>query len=132
MVSPTATVLLVEDNPDNQAVYHVILEHVGYRVLAAWDGEEGVRLAREALPDAIVMDVTMPRMSGLEATRILKADDRTAAIPILILTAHAHDSDRREAEDAGCDAYLSKPALPRAVIAAVERMIGTAAPGACG
>lgn len=127
MTTPRKVVLLVEDNEDNQAVYRAILEHVGFEVAEAWNGEEGVRLAREQRPDVIVMDVTMPLLTGLEATRILKADESTARIPILILTAHAHDQDRRDAEEAGADAYLSKPAAPRAVVSEVERLLGSPA-----
>jgi CheY-like chemotaxis protein len=120
---PIATVLLVEDNEDNQFVYRTILEHFNYRVIVAGDGEEGVRQAREVLPDVILMDVSIPVIDGLEATRILKADPSTAAIPIVALTAHALAEDRRRASEAGCDSYLSKPAEPKKVLAEVKRML---------
>ena len=94
---PIATVLLVEDNEDNQFVYRTILEHFNYRVIVAGDGEEGVRQAREAIPDVILMDVSIPVIDGLEATRIIKADPATAGIPVIALTAHALSEDRRRA-----------------------------------
>jgi CheY-like chemotaxis protein len=120
---PIATVLLVEDNEDNQFVYRTILEHFNYRVIVAGDGEEGVRQAREAIPDVILMDVSIPVIDGLEATRIIKADPATAGIPVIALTAHALSEDRRRATEAGCDSYLSKPAEPKRVLAEVQRML---------
>lgn len=119
----TATILLVEDNQDNQAIYTAMLRHVGYTVLQALDGEEGVRLAREHLPALIIMDISMPILDGYDAMRLLKADAATAHIPIIALTAHAMASDRQKASDAGCSSYLSKPAEPRAVVAEVGRVL---------
>jgi two-component system cell cycle response regulator DivK len=117
------TVLLVEDNPDNQAIYRVILEHYGYRVLIAGDGEQGIGLARDSLPDAILMDISIPIIDGLEATRVLKADPVTARIPIIILTAHAMAEDREKAFEAGGDAYLSKPVEPKRVAEEIRRVL---------
>lgn len=119
-----ATVLLVEDNPDNRGIYRTILEHNGIEVVEAEDGENGIRLAREQLPDLILMDVSIPGIDGWEATRILKGDEKTSGIPIIALTAHALPSDRERAAEAGCDGYIPKPALPRAVLREVERMLG--------
>ena len=82
-----ATILLVEDNPDNRAIYGTILRHFGYTVAEAETGEDGVRMAREIHPALILMDVAMPGMDGWEATRILKGDPDTAAIPVIALTA---------------------------------------------
>ncbi|MGH7476457.1 MAG: response regulator [Longimicrobiales bacterium] len=117
-------VLLVEDNEDNRFIYSTILQRQGYRVLEARTGEEGVSLARERRPDLILMDISLPRMDGFEATRLLKASRQTAAIPIVAVTAHALMQDRLRAREAGCDAYLVKPIEPRKVLAEVERMIG--------
>jgi CheY-like chemotaxis protein len=119
----TQTILLVEDNEDNQAIYRVILEHSGYRVIIAGDGERGVALARESLPDAILMDISIPIIDGLQATRMLKADPVTAHIPIIILTAHAMAEDRASAFEAGGDAYLSKPVEPKRVAEEVRRVL---------
>jgi two-component system cell cycle response regulator DivK len=116
-------VLLVEDVPNNRDIYRTILEHAGHAVVEAVNGADGIELARSVSPDVIVMDVTMPLMDGLEATRRLKADAATAAIPVLILTAHAYASDREDALRAGADAYLAKPCPPRSVVEAIERLV---------
>lgn len=118
------TVLLVEDNEDNRTVYRTILEHFGYEVVEARNGEEGIRLAREQLPDVILMDISIPVIDGWEATKILKSDERTQQIPIIALTAHALATDRAKAEEVGCDGYLAKPCEPRRVVAEVERFLG--------
>lgn len=120
------SVLIVEDNEDNLVVYRTILEHVGYDVLEARDGAEGMDRARADHPDLILMDISIPKVDGWEATRELKADDSTSDIPIIALTAHALDEDRRRAERVGCDGYLAKPVEPRRVVKEVERFIGPA------
>jgi CheY-like chemotaxis protein len=128
-VSPThrqATVLIVEDNRDNLTIYRTILEHFGYAVLEALDGEAGVNMTREHLPDLVLMDISIPIIDGLLATRILKADPATASIPIVALTAHALADDRARAAEAGCDAYIAKPAEPRHVAAEVARLVSEA------
>ncbi|HEX5725888.1 MAG TPA: response regulator [Longimicrobiaceae bacterium] len=123
-MSPTLTVLLVEDHPDNRAIYATILRHVGYEVAEAATGEEGVRLARELLPAVILMDIAMPPgIDGWEATRRIKADPATAGIPVVALTAYAMAEDRARAEEVGCDGYLAKPVEPRDVVEEVERQL---------
>jgi len=121
------TILLVEDNPDNRTIYGTILRHVGYIVAEAGSGEEGLILARELIPDLVLMDVAMPGIDGWEATRILKSDPATASIPVVALTAHAMTEDRRRAQEVGCDGYLSKPIEPRRVVEEVRRLLGPAA-----
>ncbi|HYW10262.1 MAG TPA: response regulator [Longimicrobium sp.] len=128
MASPI--ILLVEDNPDNRAIYGTILRHFGFEVAEAETGEDGVRMAREISPALILMDVAMPGMDGWEATRILKGDPETAGIPVIALTAHAMSEDRRRAEEVGCDGYLSKPVEPRRVVAEVERLLARSSPPA--
>lgn len=118
-----AVVLIVEDVWDNREIYRTILEYAGHTVIEAHNGAEGVDAARERRPDVILMDVTMPVMDGLEATRRLKGDPATRGIPVIVLTAHALASDRKDAEQAGADGYLSKPCAPAAVLAAVERLV---------
>lgn len=117
------TVLLVEDNPDNQEIYRIILSHHGFVVLQAWDGECGVRMARHHTPDLILMDLTMPVVDGLEATRMLKSDPATSGIPIIALTAHAEHEDRAAAAEAGCVSFLTKPATPARVAGEVRRVL---------
>lgn len=120
------TVLLVEDNEDNLVVYRTILEHVGFRVIEARDGEEGVNRARQYLPNLILMDISIPKIDGWEATQRLKSADETKDIPIIALTAHALEEDRQKALQAGCDGYLAKPVEPRRVVQEVERFVGPA------
>ena len=116
-------ILLVEDNVDNRSIYRVILEHAGYEVLEALDGEAGVEMARELMPDLILMDISIPKIDGWEATQILKADELTKHIPILALTAHALPRDRERAMEVGCDGYLSKPISPREVLLQIEKFL---------
>jgi CheY-like chemotaxis protein len=117
------TILLVEDNLDNRTIYRTVLEYTGYTVLEAEDGQTGVRLARERLPDLILMDVSIPLLDGWEATRILKDDPKTAHIPIIALTAHALAADRDRAFAVGCDGYLAKPVQPRKVVEVVQEFL---------
>ena len=117
-------VLLVEDNQDNLAVYRTFLEYVGYEVIVARDGVEGIAQAQTHHPNIILMDISIPRIDGWEATERLKADDGTCGIPIIALTAHALDEDRQRAYNVGCDGYLAKPVEPRRVAEEVERLIG--------
>jgi len=120
------TILLVEDNEDNLVVYRTILEHVGYRVIEARDGEEGLSRATQDHPDLILMDISIPKIDGWEATRRLKADSGTREIPVIALTAHALEEDREKAMRAGCDGYLAKPVEPRRVVEEVQRFVGPA------
>ncbi len=118
------TVLLVEDNEDNRIVYSTILQHFGYVVMEALNGEEGIAKARAERPDLILMDISIPVIDGWEATQVLKRDPETRAIPIIALTAHALASDREKAMEVGCDSYLAKPCEPKAVVSEVEKFIG--------
>jgi CheY-like chemotaxis protein len=118
------TVLLVEDNEDNRIVYSTILQHFGYTVMEALNGEEGIAKARAERPDLILMDISIPVIDGWEATQVLKRDPETRGIPIIALTAHALASDREKAMEVGCDSYLAKPCEPKAVVSEVEKFIG--------
>ena len=117
------TILLVEDNTDNRIIYRRALEHFGYAVLEALDGEEAIRIARESLPDLILMDISIPRVSGWEVTRILLSEDATRQIPIIALTAHALPQDRARGAEVGFARYLTKPIEPRRVIEEIERVM---------
>jgi CheY-like chemotaxis protein len=126
------TVLLIEDNADNQIIYRRALEHFGYDVLAAADGEEGTRLAQEHVPDLVLMDISIPRLNGWDATKLLLADERTKRIPIVALTAHALPADRARGAEIGFASFLTKPIEPRRVLEEIERVLarneGTSAP----
>jgi CheY-like chemotaxis protein len=102
-------ILLVEDNEMNRDMLSRRLQRKGYSVVTAEDGEKGLLLARSQAPDLILMDISLPAMSGWEVTRLLKADDATRHIPIIALTAHAWVTDREKALEAGCDEYDTKP-----------------------
>lgn len=102
-------VLLVEDSEDNRGLVRQIAEWMELTLLEAGNGIEGIERAIEERPDLILMDLSLPVLSGWEATRRLKSDPRTSAIPVIALTAHAMAGDESRALEVGCDAYLSKP-----------------------
>ena len=109
MASPDTSgkcILIVEDNPLNMKLFSAMVAAQGYGVLQAGDGLFGLELARREHPDLIIMDVDLPGISGLEATRLLKADAETRDIPIVITTAYEYDDEIRAS---GCDGYMSKP-----------------------
>ena len=113
-------ILLVEDNEMNRDMLSRRLERRGYEVLLAPDGAAGVAAAREQRPDLVLMDIGLPVMDGYAATRALKADPATSAIPVIALTASAMVGDREKCFEAGCDDYDTKPVeLPR-LLAKIE------------
>lgn len=118
------TILMIEDQIDFLTVHKLYLEHHGYRVLAAMDGEEGLRSAREHRPDLIFTDFTVPRLDGLGVTARLKHDQTTRDIPVVLLTAHPYGSVGRRAREVGCAGFVSKPCDPLRVLQEVERRIG--------
>lgn len=119
------SILLVEDDADNRAIYRTILEHAGYGVLVAENGEVGVKTALEHRPALVLMDISMPVMSGWDAIRLLKEDPRTAPIPVFALSAHVLlEGAYRAALDAGFESYLTKPVEPKGVLEAVRGRIG--------
>jgi CheY-like chemotaxis protein len=118
-----ARILLVEDQEMNRDMLARRLKKRGYEVSIAVDGAEGVEKARAESPDLILMDMSLPVMDGWEATRTLKADEATQAIPVIALTAHAMSTDREKALEAGCDAYETKPVeLPR-LLETMEKLL---------
>ena len=117
-------ILLVEDNEMNRDMLSRRLERKGYTVLCAADGEDGVAKATAEKPDLVVMDLSLPIVDGWEATRRIKANPDTRAIPVLVLTAHAMDVDRERALAAGCDDYDTKPVDMARLVAKIERLLG--------
>ncbi len=103
------TILIVEDDPKSLKLFQSLLQVNGYETLEASDGRRGVELAKEKKPDLILMDVQLPRMDGLKATRALKKDEETKDIPIAALTAYAMKGDEDKIRSAGCDGYITKP-----------------------
>jgi two-component system cell cycle response regulator DivK len=114
------TVLYVEDNEFNRKIVRQLLSRTSYHLVEANDGEAGVAAAREQQPDLILMDVQLPKMSGLDATRMLKSDATTAHIPIIVITSFALSGDDRKAMDAGASSYLAKPYSPRDLLALIR------------
>jgi CheY-like chemotaxis protein len=102
-------ILIVEDNENNRCLFRDILTFHGYEVSTAADGQEGVALARELMPDLILMDIQMPSMDGMTATGILKKDPMTSMLNIIALTSFAMQGDQEKFLAAGFDGYLSKP-----------------------
>lgn len=116
-------ILLVEDNEMNRDMLSRRLARKGYDVVIAVDGEEGVAMAGRESPDLILMDVSLPLMSGYDATRAIKADPRTGGIPVIALTAHAMASDREKAIAAGCDEYDTKPVDLPSLLGKIESVL---------
>ena len=121
-----ATILIVEDTPANMKLAALILEQAGYAVLQACNAEDGMALARSVAPDLILMDIQLPGISGLEATRILKGDPATRAIPISAMTAFAMKGDETKMLAAGCDGYITKPIHHQELLRKVAKMLGAA------
>ncbi|MCX8017798.1 MAG: response regulator, partial [Rhodocyclaceae bacterium] len=124
-------ILLVEDEPINREVARIQLEEVGLAVDVAEEGTAAVRLARAKPYAAILMDMQMPNMNGLDAARAIRADSMNRATPILAMTANAFDEDRQRCLDAGMDDHLAKPVSPEQLYSALLRWLGrTSGPGA--
>lgn len=102
-------ILVVEDNIDNMILIEDILKSLDYDVLRATDGEQGIALAQQEVPDLILMDLSLPLIDGWTATRMIKSNQELKDIPVIALTAHAMVGDRERAIEAGCDDYISKP-----------------------
>jgi len=117
------TILYIEDNEYNRKIVRQLLARTTYRLVEAVDGETGVAMAQQQLPQLILMDVQLPKMSGLDATRILKADPQTSKIPIIVITSFALSGDREKAAAAGADSYLAKPYSPRELLALVRKFL---------
>ena len=103
------TILIVEDNELNMRLFNDILQVHGYETVQTLDGREAISLAREHHPDLILMDIQLPNISGLEVTKIIKADDDLKNIPVIAVTAFAMKDDEKKIQDAGCEGYISKP-----------------------
>ena len=116
-------VLVVEDYQDAREMYAAYLTFSGYRVAEATNGIEAIEKSIELLPDIILMDLALPRMDGWEATRRLKLDERTKHIPVVALTGHALAGFAEGARQAGCDAFVTKPCLPDALVAEIQKVL---------
>jgi CheY-like chemotaxis protein len=116
-------VLLVDDYPDAREMYSEYLQYSGFDVIEAGNGIEALQQAVERSPDIILMDLSLPVMDGWEATRRLKADRRTASIPVVALTGHALAGISEGARRAGCDAFITKPCLPEDLVKEIRKVL---------
>ena len=115
------TILHVEDNEFNRKIVRHLLTRTSYRLVEAVDGEEGVQMALRERPDLVLIDIQLPKMSGLEVTRRLRTEPATAHVPIIVITSFALSGDDQRAREAGASHYLSKPYSPRELLEAIRR-----------
>jgi len=119
-------ILVVDDYEDAREMYAEYLRFCGFRVAEARNGNEALEQAFALMPDLILMDLSLPGMDGWEATRQLKADERTRQIPVVALTGHALAGASEDAKKAGCDSFVTKPCLPDDLVVEVRRMLNLA------
>ena len=130
MTKPDAPlILVVDDYQDAREMYAEYLQFSGFRVAEARNGNEAVAQAFSLRPDLILRDLSLPGMDGWEATRVLKADERTKHIPVVALTGHALAGASEGARKAGCDSFVTKPCLPDDLVVEVRRMLETVKKG---
>ncbi len=122
------TVLIVEDNELNMKLFHDLLDSQGYQTLQTRDGLQAVTLARDHMPDLILMDIQLPEISGLEVTKWLKDDELLAHIPIIAVTAFAMKGDEERIRQGGCEAYISKPISVMHFLETVRKYLGASQP----
>lgn len=116
-------ILIVEDNPLNMRLIEMTLRPKGYRLLGATDGEKALDMAIREKPDLIIMDISLPKVSGLEVTKRLRQMPASNHIPIIAVTAHAMKGDEAKIIDAGCDAYLPKPINTRQLPVVITELL---------
>ncbi|WP_262967212.1 response regulator [Methylobacter psychrophilus] len=117
-------IVVIEDNPANMKLATFLLNSAGHEVLQATDAESGLVLIRTVMPALVLMDIQLPSMDGLTATRQLKADPLIAHIPVIALTSYAMKGDEQTMSAAGCDSYLPKPIHHQELLALVNKMLG--------
>jgi two-component system cell cycle response regulator DivK len=116
-------ILVVEDQEDNRQILRDLLANAGFEMIEAEDGVQALVQASSQHPDLILMDIQLPLLDGYEATRRIKADPATQAIPIIVVTSYALSGDEEKARAAGCDAYVAKPYSPRALLAKIREYV---------
>ena len=116
-------ILVIEDQEDNRRILRDLLNSVNYQIIEAVTGKEGVRSAEKHRPDLILMDIELPDFDGYEATRRIKAVPALSSIPIIAVTSFALSGDDTKAFEAGCDAYVTKPFSPRALLVKIREFL---------
>ena len=119
----TTRVLAIEDHEDNRRILRDLLGSVGYELIEAATGEEGIALAETQVPDLILMDIQLPGLDGYETTRRIKANPALQRVPIIAVTSYALSGDDVKAFAAGCDAYVTKPFSPRELLAKIREFL---------
>ncbi len=119
------TILVVEDQEDNRQILRDLLGNAGYAMQEAENGQDALAAVAKQRPDLILMDIQLPILDGYEATRRLKANPDTKAIPIIVVTSYALSGDESKARASGCDAYVTKPYSPRALLAKIKEFLPT-------
>ncbi|MBV8121574.1 MAG: response regulator [Alphaproteobacteria bacterium] len=119
----TKRILVVEDTEDNRRIVRDLLSSVGYALIEAADGAEGVALAQSEKPDLILMDIQLPVVDGYEATRRIRAIPELAGVPIIAVTSYALSGDEAKTRAAGCDGYVAKPFSPRQLLAKIREFL---------
>ncbi|HEY3306762.1 MAG TPA: response regulator [Candidatus Binatia bacterium] len=117
------TILYVEDNEYNLKIVRQLLSRTSYRLIEAVDGEQGVATALREVPDLVLMDIQLPKLSGLDATRRIRTDPKTAHVPIVVITSFALSGDSEKAKEAGASAYLAKPYSPRELLQMIRKLV---------
>ena len=117
------TILYVEDNEMNRQIVRDLLKRTTYKLVEAHDGEAGVAKAAEVRPDLILMDIQLPKISGIDAMKRIRAEAATAAIPIIAITSFALSGDEQKAKEAGATAYMAKPYSPRDLMALIRKVL---------
>jgi two-component system, cell cycle response regulator DivK len=118
-----AKILIIEDNPNNMKLAQLILETSGHEVLQAVNAADGISIARNHAPEMILMDIQLPGMDGLTATRLLKQDTHTSHIKIIALTAFAMKGDEEKMRQAGCDGYIAKPIRYKEFLQTIDALL---------
>ena len=116
-------ILVIEDTEDNRQIIRDLLSSVGYELIEAADGAEGVALAQKERPDLILMDIQLPEIDGYEATRRIRDIPELAKVPIIAVTSYALSGDEAKTREAGCDGYVAKPFSPRDLLAKVRQFL---------
>ena len=117
------TILYVEDNALNRKLLRDLLKKTSYTLIEAHDGESGLKKAKEEHPDLILMDIQLPKISGIDATRMLRSETATATTPIIAITSFALSGDDQKAKEAGATAYLAKPYSPFDLLALIRKLL---------
>jgi two-component system, cell cycle response regulator DivK len=116
-------ILMVEDTEDNRQIIRDLVSSVGYELIEAVDGAQGLAMAEKEKPDLILMDIQLPVMDGYEATRRIKANPALRHIPVIAVTSYALSGDEAKTKAAGCDAYVAKPFSPRLLLAKINELL---------